>query len=408
MKPVKKAANNATKSAAAAGDELVTLMEPTLVGETAPARIELEELAFRLNQEANRLAGRLAPAVTAAIGDLVRSMNCYYSNLIEGHYTHPIDIERAMARDFAKDAKQRDLQKEAVAHIKVQTWIDDSGADGIAGLADLASEIHRRFCAELPESMLLVELPSREKIRLIPGAWRERDVAVGRHVAISHRAVPRFMKRWEEVYALKPGRLLPDLGGMHHRFLWIHPFLDGNGRTVRLLTHQRLRRIGIGSPLWAISRGLARNVDRYKALLQAADEARRGDLDGRGSLSEAALVAFNRFFLEQALDQVVFMAGLVEPARLLDRIMLHVGEEIRAGNLMPGSDIVIREVFYRGEMPRRDLEAILGRSERTRARIFRPLVERKMLQSNSHRGPVRLRFAAENAERWMPGLFPAK
>ena len=52
-----------------------------------PARRQIDDLAFQLNQDANRLAGRLAPAVAASIGDLVRSMNCYYSNLIEGHDT---------------------------------------------------------------------------------------------------------------------------------------------------------------------------------------------------------------------------------------------------------------------------------------------------------------------------------
>jgi len=44
-------------------------------------------------------------------------MNCYYSNLIEGHETHPRDIDRALAKDYAKEPKKRSLQLEAVAHI---------------------------------------------------------------------------------------------------------------------------------------------------------------------------------------------------------------------------------------------------------------------------------------------------
>jgi hypothetical protein len=40
-------------------------------------------------------------------------MNCYYSNLIEGHDTHPVDIERALKNDYSKDARKRDLQLEA-------------------------------------------------------------------------------------------------------------------------------------------------------------------------------------------------------------------------------------------------------------------------------------------------------
>src|ERR1700685_279597 len=59
-----------------------------------------------------------------ALADLVRSMNCYYSNLIEGHDTHPVDIERALKNDYSADRTKRDLQLEAKAHISVQQWLD--------------------------------------------------------------------------------------------------------------------------------------------------------------------------------------------------------------------------------------------------------------------------------------------
>lgn len=390
------------------GEESVALMEPMAVSDANPARRQIDELAFQLNQDANRLAGRLAPAVAASIGDLVRSMNCYYSNLIEGHDTHPVDIEKAMAQDLSADPKKRDLQLEAVAHIKVQAWIDAGEDAAIQGFAALASEIHRRFCADLPESLLWLELPSGEKVRVVPGAWRDLDVIVGRHVPISPPAVPRFMKRWEEAYTLPPPRLLSELGSMHHRLVWIHPFADGNGRASRLLTHAVLRRIGVGSSLWAVSRGLARNVDRYKALLEAADEPRRGDLDGRGSLSEAALVEFNRFFLEQALDQVSFMSNLIDVDRLLTRILMHVREEVNLGNVDQGAEVVVRALFQTGELPRGEVDQLLGSSARTRTRVLKALFDLKMLQSSSHRASVRLLFSAENAERWMPGLFPPK
>lgn len=390
------------------GEESVALMEPMTVAEANPARRQIDDLAFQLNRDANRLAGRLAPQVVTAIGDLVRSMNCYYSNLIEGHDTHPIDIERALAQDFSTDPRKRDLQQEAIAHINVQAWIDAGADAAVPGITALTSEIHRRFCEELPESLLRLELPGGKRLKVVPGAWRTIDVAVGRHVPVSPAAIPRFMTRWEEAYALPPARMLSELGSMHHRLVWIHPFADGNGRTSRLLTHAILRRIGVGSPLWAVSRGLARNVERYKALLQAADEPRRGDLDGRGALSEAALVDFNRFFLEQALDQVSFMANLIEVDRLQARILLHVREEAALGRLDSGAEAVVRALFQSGELPRSEVDQLLGTSPRTRTRILKALFDLKMLQAESHRAPVRLLFSAANAERWMPGLFPPK
>ena len=97
-------------------------MEPLLPEESIGS---LDDAALTLVAEANRLAGRLHPVVQQAVGDLVRSMNCYYSNLIEGHDTHPRSIDRALANDFSNEPKQRDLQLEAVAHIHVQKLIDE-------------------------------------------------------------------------------------------------------------------------------------------------------------------------------------------------------------------------------------------------------------------------------------------
>ncbi|MDX8443077.1 hypothetical protein RFM51_26245 [Mesorhizobium sp. VK3E] len=77
---------------------------------------------------ASRLGGRIHPVLRDSLGNLVRAMNCYYSNLIEGHDTHPIDIDRALKGDYANDAKRRNLQIEAQAHIDVQRLIDE-GAD---------------------------------------------------------------------------------------------------------------------------------------------------------------------------------------------------------------------------------------------------------------------------------------
>ena len=128
-------------------------------------------------------------------------MNCYYSNLIEGHDTHPIDIERALNDDYSADPVKRNLQLEAKAHIEVQRWIDDGGLTGRAVTQDGLKETHRRFCDHLPDDLLWAEDPTtKERIRVVPGELRERDVKVGRHVPISPGAVPRFLTRFESVY----------------------------------------------------------------------------------------------------------------------------------------------------------------------------------------------------------------
>jgi Fic family protein len=336
-------------------------------------------------------------------------MNCYYSNLIEGHNTHPVDIERALKNDYSQDRHERDLQLEAKAHITVQQWIDTGGLKGAAAVtANAISEIHRRFCELLPEDLLWVEDPAtQERLRLMPGEYRRRDVQVGTHIAISPGALPRFLGCFEQVYGnLGKVDWIVSTAAAHHRLLWMHPFLDGNGRVARLMSHAMLLDILDSGAVWSVARGLARNVQRYKALLANCDMTRRNDLDGRGTLSEEALAEFTRFFLTVCIDQVNFMESLMQPDRLRTRILLWAEEEARLGQLPAKSGALLEAVIYRGELPRGETGPVVGTGERQARRIVSALLDRQVLVSGGPRSPLRLGFPATLASRWMPGLFP--
>ncbi|WP_187428600.1 hypothetical protein ROLI_013070 [Roseobacter fucihabitans] len=390
--------------------ESIGLMEPLLVSENSAHRQDLADLALDLTAKSTGLSKSLPAGVTEALSSLVRSMNCYYSNLIEGHDTHPIDIERALNDDYSADTKKRDLQLEARAHITVQRLIDEDGLENKPTAQDNILNIHRRFCELLPEDLLWVENPDTgERIKVIPAEFRQRDVQVGRHVAVSPGALPRFMKRFEDGYA-RLGRVdaIVSAASAHHRLLWMHPFLDGNGRVARLMSYAMLRDALNTGGIWSIARGLARNEAAYKKHLEACDQPRRGDRDGRGNLSEATLAGFAKFFLTTCIDQVEFMESLVQPDRLRNRILIWTEEEIRADALPPKSGAVLEAILYRGELPRGGVPALLGATERTARRVTSALLERGVLTSKTTRAPLRLAFPAALAGRWMPGLFPEK
>lgn len=389
-------------------NENIGLFEPLMVSEGSAKRAELNDLALELATISASFKSSLPDSIASALADLIRSMNCYYSNLIEGHNTHPIDIEKALQDDYSADPKKRDLQLEAKAHIAVQKWIDDGGLKDRPTSPDMILEIHRRFCKLLPPDLLFVENPATgEKIPLVPGELRNRDVEVGRLIAISPGAVPRFLERLHTAYA-KAGRIEAILasGCAHHRLLWVHPFLDGNGRVARLMSYAMLKSALDTKGLWSVARGLARNEPEYKRHLAACDHPRRGDRDGRGTLSEDALASFTAFFLQTCIDQVKFMEGLMKPDRLRDRIMIWVEEEIRAGTLPAKSDTVLRAVLLQGSLTRADAVALLGVNERTARRITSALLDIGALTSDSTRAPLQLAFPAKLAGRWMPGLFP--
>ncbi len=372
---------------------------------------ELEDAAFDLIAKASSLAGQINPVVTQAVGDLVRSMNCYYSNLIEGHNTHPRDIDRALHRDYATEPKRRALQLEAVAHIEVQQAIDE-GRDDSAFPASTAYTLwlHREFCGRLPDELLQMEdSESKRSLRYAPGVLRDGEVMVGKHLPPAAADLPRFLSRFEQIYNpknLSKVRQVIAVAAAHHRFLWIHPFYDGNGRVTRLMSHAMLQRLGVGSSLWSASRGLARNVGSYKSLLMAADEPRRDDLDGRGNLSQAALIEFCQFFLTVSVDQVNYMRSILEPSELLRRMEIYVEDEVRAGRLPKGSFPLLREALLAGEFDRGRAPALTGYKERMARNVLSRLLELGLLISAGTKAPVRLGFPITVVERWFPALYP--
>ncbi|MFH1262544.1 MAG: Fic family protein [Pseudomonadota bacterium] len=383
-------------------------MEPTLPNENDAS---LNDLAVFVLEKGGTLSARIHPIVATEVAELVRSMNCYYSNLIEGHDTHPREIERALREQYSDQPKKRVLQLEAKAHIEVQRIIDRGEFTAPMVSAGFIAWIHEQFCARLPEEMLWVENPdTRERVRVVPGEFRKRHVQVGRHIPPVADDIAPLLERFAEVYAhhrLSRSRQIAAAAASHHRLLWIHPFLDGNGRVARLFSHAYLKQIGLGcNGLWSISRGLARNVEEYKSRLMDADHPRLNDLDGRGNLSERGLRDFCEFFFRICADQIDFMSALLDPMALKNRIELFAREGIAEGRLPKGSDAVLVHVLLFGEMPRGKVAAVTGYKERQGRTVLHRLIREELLVSETSKGPVRLGFPIDVVERWFPKLYP--
>ena len=383
-------------------------MEPLLPRD---GKVGLTDLAVDLIARASHLSGQIQWTVRESIGDLVRSMNCYYSNLIEGHDTHPRDIDAAMADDYSTDPQRRILQREARAHIEVQRLIDyGDDPEESPYSATYIQWIHEEFCRRLPDELLWVENPDTgARVRVVPGEFRDGEVQVGSHVPPPATEVPLFLNRFQAVYdneGLSAPQAIIAVAAAHHRFLWIHPFYDGNGRVARLMAHALLLRRGVGSSIWSVARGLARNSTEYKARLANADAPRQGDFDGRGALSATQLEEFCAFFLRMCNDQVEFMGSLLKPGELLRRMKLYTDDEQAAGRLPSRSMALLREAFLMGEVARGRAPEITGYRERRAREILATLLKKGLLVSKGPRAPVRLGFPLDVVERWFPRLYP--
>src|SRR3990172_4593869 len=81
---------------------------------------DLQDLALTVIQKSAALGNRQHPVTLSSLNELLRIINSYYSNLIEGHNTHTYDIVRAMEKHYDAEPAKRNLQRESVAHITVQ------------------------------------------------------------------------------------------------------------------------------------------------------------------------------------------------------------------------------------------------------------------------------------------------
>lgn len=385
-------------------------IEPCGIEEQIPEA--LTDRVIEIQDAASDLGHGLHPESAAELRGLVRLMNAYYSNLIEGHNTRPADIEAAMAgRDPAPE--KRALVQEAIAHIAVQEWIDALADTGnLPEPCDLAFllDIHRRFYEAMPEDLRFVTHHG-QRIEIVPGVMRApgQEVEVGQHLPPSAHRLSDFMayfsKRYLGLTRGRTGQIL-SIPAAHHRFNYIHPFLDGNGRVSRLMSHAMIRKAGIGGHgLWSVSRGLARGLresGEYKAEMARADMPRQGDRDGRGNLSTTALHGFTGWFLTVMLDQIRFTSTMFD----LTTLQMRYTALLR--DLHPEDTRIVKlvdHVLRFGEMARGDAPIVLGLKERAAREVLSKAVSDGFLKSTTPKTPVRIAFPLAYRERLFPNLF---
>jgi Fic family protein len=380
--------------------------EPLLPSQSAqePLLAKAHDLAI----SASALAGQ---PIAREMRGLLRSMNSYYTNRIEGQHTRPHELEQALRKDYSHDRALAMRQRLAVAHIQAEAelesrYVGESGAKALYGLPAVCDLHHTLFAQLSPDDRLTADGAAIE-----PGQLRQREVRVGQHVAPAAASIERLVERWAAAYgSVRRGEAsLLAMAAAHQRLGWIHPFADGNGRVMRLHTHTLLSAMGYTGGLWSPLRGFARTVDRYYALLAAADEPRQGDLDGRGNLSESALVTWIDYVLETCQDQVTFMRSMLDLATMQGRIAACLSFEqeslksgVRLEALRP-----LHYLFLSGaDIDRGEFKRMTGLGDRTAVNLLGALVKRGLLSSDSPQGKVRFGLPLHALRFYFPALWP--
>jgi Fic family protein len=318
--------------------------------------------------------------------------------------------------DFSRNADLARRQRLAVAHIRSELECEAL----LAGLgehpdvlapalysAEALKWIHDELFSGLPEP----DLTLANGALMVPGAFRQRQVAVGRHEAPLFKSIPALVTRWSEFYEKSPRgeAALVAAAASHHRLAWIHPFPDGNGRVARLHSHLLLHAMGYTHGLWSPLRGFARSEDRYKGLLAAADEHRRGDLDGRGNLTEQGLIDWIEYVLEMFIDQATFMSMQLDVRSMGQRIAAAMTFDAQALKSAIRIEAVepLHYLFSTGlSLPRGRFKAMTGLGDRTATSLLSALLGRGFLASDTPYGDVRFAIPDHALRFYFPALWP--
>lgn len=362
-------------------------LEPIWPSPGFPASIlrTAETLSFR----AGKLTGLLPENTATRIGGLMRITNSYYSNLIEGQYTEPVTLSARVPR---RDSKE--LRELAESHIGVQELLErvvrrPKAVDApwsVFFAPEFMSVIHRRLFVGAGDK----DLRLSDGRLLAPGQLRDtakRNVLVGDHAAPAWESVTPMLKRLQHVYGGQPdltSRILSSLS-YHHRLAFVHPFEDGNGRVVRMITHLQLMRLALASPLWSLSRGLARKQEEYYGRLRAADQPRRGDLDGRGQLTQGGLFEFVEFMLQVCIDQMEYVEKAMDLVTLRQRLERVIGLEgvfVESGVKQEMAK-AIHILLTQGEIARADFKIFSGLHDRVASDQLKKLIDMGVVEAPS-------------------------
>ena len=222
-------------------------------------------LLARLEQKKAQLDA-LRPLQAAAIARLREQITVewiYNSNAIEGSTLTLRETQLILETGLTIGGKSLREHFEVTNHKDAIEYVESLAEQDIPLSAFHVRQIHRLVLARIDDENA--------------GQYRRTQVRIAgaQHVPPEAWEVPQRMRDWEIWLQQAEGEVYPVIlaAQVHHRLTAIHPFIDGNGRTARLVMNLVLFRHGY--PPTVILQANRRQY--YQALMQA-DAGRSGAL----------------------------------------------------------------------------------------------------------------------------------
>lgn len=222
------------------GAEVLSMVEESIVAYKKAAKKNLPQELKALLAEADRLkkeVKKLQPLSATQLSKLNEYLNIgytYESNRIEGNTLTLQETALVVSKGITISGKSMREHLEAINHAEALHYVYDAAAGKTSVSEKLVKEMH----------FLILKSIDRENA----GAYRKSNVRIAgsRHTPVEHFEVPAEMGKLMQYYSRQKGLLHPVIlaADMHWMLAGIHPFIDGNGRTSRLLMNLILLNTG--------------------------------------------------------------------------------------------------------------------------------------------------------------------
>ncbi|MGK2896208.1 MAG: Fic family protein, partial [Candidatus Saccharimonadales bacterium] len=301
---------------------MITTPQPQYNSKLTDIIIQLEHLRGR------SVLGGTNQQVFVQLKNLFHIIEALSSARIEGNHTTLAGFVEKRARGQDEDESMREI----VNLMHALDFIDEHIA---------TTPIDRDFILELHR--IVVDGLVREGDPRT-GAFRDKDVSIAnaKHTPPSHYDVADLMRELVEYIddeANSRDELLK-IALSHHRFVWVHPFGNGNGRTVRLLTYAMLCKKGYIEPsalrLFNPTAVFAGNRQKYYDMLERADT---GD--------DAGLLDWSEYFLSGIKDETEKTLKLADSAFVNNRLLLPAITRLNTSGVLTSLETSILECAVR-------------------------------------------------------------
>lgn len=323
--------------------------------------MELEQLRYK------ELSGTTHPIVFNQMKNIFQMLESIGSSRIEGNNTTIMDYAETAKIYPNNNLSEHEDFLEILNIEKAMAYIEENIDD---------TPITSMFIREL-HHIAVNGLSARKEGAVHPGQYRNVNVKIGgsSHVPPDYTQVEYMMQSLVDFINQQGSRKydLLKIAIAHHRFVWIHPFENGNGRVVRLLTYAMLLKKVFKSNDRIINPTavFCSNRDNYYKYLSMADTG-----------TDEGLIAWSEYMLTGLKKEMVKIDKLVDYKYLKDEILVPSLQDALQNKFITDDDykILLRTINKDNqELQAGDLKAIFNNASYERSRMIKKLISNGML-----------------------------